>query len=182
MRIFMDVLQKENDLDTRKYPKNFTLRKYVYEKLLTIMEDNGFKVTPEKESGVVAVFITKKIIVDYGKRINQDRFLKGDGALDPIPQRLQPGPKENVIVHIRLTEKENQYLENLVKYHFFIDDNNVKHYSKFLASVILDKWHKREEKLKKMSGEEEKKQTDVSDDLDDIDLEPNTENWVGRHD
>lgn len=31
-----------------------------------------------------------------------------------------------------------------------------------------------------MSGEEEKKQTDVSDDLDDIKLEPNTENWVGE--
>ena len=76
----------------------------------------------------------------------------------------------------------NQYLENLVKYHFFVDDNNIKHYSKFLTSVILDKWHKREEKLKRMSGEEEKKQADVSDDLDDIDLEPNTENWVGRHD
>ena len=75
----------------------------------------------------------------------------------------------------------NQYLENLVKYHFSIDDNNVKHYSKFLASVILDKQHKREEKLKKMSGEEEKKQTDGFDELDDIDLEPNTENWVGRH-
>ena len=76
----------------------------------------------------------------------------------------------------------NQYLENLVKYHFFVDDNIIKHYSKFLTSVILDKWHKREEKLKRMSGEEEKKQADVSDDLDDIDLEPNTENWVGRHD
>lgn len=180
----MDDLQKVNDLDTRKYPKNFTLRKYVYEKLLTIMEDNGFKITPEKESGLVAVFITKKIIVDYGKRINQDRLLKGEGALSPIPQRLQPGPKENVIVHVRLTEKENQYLENLVSYHYFIDNNNpkIKHYSKFLASVILDKWYMREEKLKKMSGEEEKKQTDVSDDLDDIDLEPNTENWIGRHD
>ena len=76
----------------------------------------------------------------------------------------------------------NQYLENLVKYHFFIDDNNVKHYSKFLTSAILDKWHKREEKLKRMSGEDEKKQTDVSDDLDDIDLEPNTKNWLGERD
>ena len=33
-----------------------------------------------------------------------------------------------------------------------------------------------------MSGEEEKKQADGFDELDDIDLEPNTENWVGRHD
>ncbi len=74
----------------------------------------------------------------------------------------------------------NQYLENLVKYHFFVDDNNIKHYSKFLTSVILDKWHKREEKLKRMSGEEEKKQADGFDELDDIDLEPNTENWLGE--
>jgi len=76
----------------------------------------------------------------------------------------------------------NKYLENLVKYHFFIDDSNVKHYSSFLTSVILDKWHKREERLKRMSGEEEKKQADISDDLDDIDLEPNTENWLGEKD
>ncbi len=33
-----------------------------------------------------------------------------------------------------------------------------------------------------MSGEDEKKQTDVSDDLDDIDLEPNTKNWLGERD
>lgn len=184
MRIFMGDLQTVNDLDARKYPKNFTLRKYVYKNLLQIMEDNGFKTTPDNESGLVAVFITKKIIVDYGKRINQDRLLKGDGALSPIPQRLQPGPKENVIVHVRLTEKENQYLENLVSYHYFIDNNNpkIKHYSKFLASVILDKWHKREEKLKKISGEDVKEKKDPIDELDDIDLEPNTENWIGERD
>lgn len=182
MRIFMDELQKVNDLNERKYPKNFTLRKYVYEKLLTIMVDNGFKVNKDNESGVVAVYITKKIIVDYGKRINQERFLRGEKALDPIPQRLQPGPKENVTVHIRLTEKENKYLDNLIEYHYFVDNENKKHYSKFLTSVILDKWHKREERLKKVSGEDEKAQKDSFDELDDIDLEPNTENWVGRHD
>ena len=166
----------------RKYPKNFTLRKYVYQNLLKIMEDNGFKVTSENESGLVAVFITKKIIVDYGKRINKDRLNKGLGALDPIPQRLQPGPKENVIVHVRLTEKENQYLDDLVKYHFFIDDENRKHYSRFLASVILNKWHQREERVRKESGLNQKESDSEFDDFDLIDLEPNNEDWIGERD
>ena len=33
-----------------------------------------------------------------------------------------------------------------------------------------------------MSGEEEKKQTDLINELDDINLEPNTENWLGERD
>ena len=41
----------------RKYPKNFTLRKYVYQILLKIMEDNGFKATSENED---LIYIYKK--------------------------------------------------------------------------------------------------------------------------
>lgn len=104
------------------------------------------------------------------------------GALDPIPQRLQPGPKENVVVHVRLTEKENQYLDDLVKYHFFIDDENRKHYSRFLASVILNKWHQREERIRKESGLNQKESDSEFDDFDLIDLEPNNEDWLGEKD
>lgn len=170
------------DLNTRKNSKNFTINKGVYDKLLVIMEDNGFSSAPDNLNSRIAVFITKKIIVDYGKRINKDRFNKKLGAVDPIPQRPQPFPKDKMILHVKLTDKENQYLEELVKYHFFVDDNNRNLYSKFIACVILEKWQKREDKIHKIDSDEKGKKTIDFDELDRISLEPNTENWLGERD
>ena len=169
------------DLNTRKNSKNFVINKGVYDKLLVIMEDNGFSSSSENLNSRIAVFLTKKVIVDYGKRINKDRLNKKQGAVDPIPQRPQPLPKDKVILHVKLTDKENQYLEDLTAYHFFIDDNQRKLYSRFIACVILDKWQKREDKIQKQENGIKKNESSF-DEFENISLEPNTENWLGEKD
>lgn len=169
------------DPEERRYSKNFTIRRARYDKLLVLMKDAGFKVeNAEKLSSYIAVYITKKIIITYGRRIDKDRLIKGLGAIEPISQKLEPCEKDNVEVHVRLTESENKYLDDLCTYHYFIDENSKKKlYSRFLSAVIMDKWHKREESIRKANANGK---ASVESDLDNISLDPDTSNWLGERD
>ena len=97
----------------------------------------------------VSVFITQKIILAYSRRIDRSRFEVGKIAREPIPRKLKNSDRgaglKTVTVHTSLTASENQALEDVIKYHNFIDKYGRPEYSQFLACVIIKMWGDRDE-------------------------------------
>ena len=159
--------------EKRDISRNFIIYEREYQHLLILMGE-----TPIKN---VSVFITQKIILAYSRRIDRDRFNKGKIAREPIPRRLKNSDRgaglKTVTVHTALTASENQALEDVVKYHNFIDKYGKAEYSQFLACVIIKMWGDRDD------VEEEKEKEPVKPVKSKLDaLDPGryqNENWIG---
>ena len=81
-------------------------------------------------------------------------------------------------IHTSLTASENQALEDVIKYHNFIDKNGKPEYSQFLACVIIKMWGDRDEIEEKEEVSEQPKKIKPSLDA----LDPNRyvhDNWGG---
>lgn len=125
-------------MEVRNNPINFTLRESSLMKLNVLAEEMNFKSLP--------VFITRRIIVPYYRRIDRNRFDRGLICKNPFNEtKLSKSKEKTSIVHVRLTQTEFSYLQDLMKYHNFIDENNVPQYSRFLASAIARLWDDRDE-------------------------------------
>lgn len=132
--------------EIRCISRNFNLRKETYNKLSILAEERGFK--------DLSVFVTKKVIVPLYRRIDMDRFLKGKIAREPIPRKIvySKCEEKTMMVHTRLTKSESQWLDDVLKYHNFIDEKGKPEYSKFLACWIVNKWDERDEEEEKPSA------------------------------
>lgn len=127
--------------EIRNCGRNFVIYEREYNHLLTLMSE-----TPIKN---VSVFITQKIILAYARRIDRSRFNSGKIAREPIPRKLRNSDRgaglKTIAVHTSLTASENQALEDVLKYHNFIDKYGKPEYSQFLACVIIKMWGDRDE-------------------------------------
>lgn len=127
--------------EIRNIGRNFVIYEREYNHLLILMSETPFK--------NVSVFVTQKIIMAYYRRIDKSRFDAGKIAREPIPRRLKNSDRgaglKTIAVHTSLTASENQALEDVLKYHNFIDKNGKPEYSQFLACVIIKMWGDRDE-------------------------------------
>lgn len=127
-------------MEARKNPINFILKESSYKKLCVLAEEMNYKSIP--------VFVTKRIIVPYFRRIDRERFERGLICKNPFNEtKLSKGKEKTSVVHVRLTDTEFSYLMDLIKYHNFIDENKIPQYSRFLASAIARLWDDRDESL-----------------------------------
>jgi len=127
--------------EKRDISRNFIIYEREYQHLLILMGE-----TPIKN---VSVFITQKIILAYSRRIDRDRFNKGKIAKEPIPRKLKNSDRgaglKTVTLHTALTASENKALEDVIRYHNFIDKYGKAEYSQFLACVIIKMWGDRDD-------------------------------------
>lgn len=127
--------------EIRNIGRNFVIYEREYNHLLILMSETPFK--------NVSVFVTQKIIMAYYRRIDKSRFDAGKIAREPIPRRLKNSDRgaglKTIAVHTSLTASENQALEDVLRYHNFIDKNGKPEYSQFLACVIIKMWGDRDE-------------------------------------
>ncbi|MBR2506653.1 MAG: hypothetical protein IKB70_07030 [Bacilli bacterium] len=127
--------------EIRNIGRNFVIYEREYNHLLILMSETPFK--------NVSVFVTQKIIMAYYRRIDKSRLDAGKIAREPIPRRLKNSDRgaglKTIAVHTSLTASENQALEDVLRYHNFIDKNGKPEYSQFLACVIIKMWGDRDE-------------------------------------
>lgn len=127
--------------EIRNIGRNFVIYEREYNHLLILMSETPFK--------NVSVFVTQKIIMAYYRRIDKSRLDAGKIAREPIPRRLKNSDRgaglKTITVHTSLTASENQALEDVLRYHNFIDKNGKPEYSQFLACVIIKMWGDRDE-------------------------------------
>lgn len=124
--------------EIRNYPRNFLLKESTYNKLLILAKEMNFQ--------NISVFITRRIITPYYRRIDRERFEKGLIAKEPLNDRKLVNHEEKLVtVHVRLTKEENQGLMDLIKYHNFFGVNDRPQFSSFLAAAIIRMWGDRDE-------------------------------------
>lgn len=142
-------------MEKRCVCQNFILKQDTYQKLNYLALEKGYK---DK-----AVFVTQKIILAYSRRIDRSRFEAGRLAKEPIPRKARRYLKEqDVRVHTMLTPSEKQALNDLVKYHNFIDKFGRPEYSMFLACAIEKMWGDRDESDLKEKEKKNKNPFDIS--------------------
>lgn len=105
------------------------------------------------ETGInnVRVYITKKLIVAYGRRINPEKRFNPN----PLPQKLlfEESFDKTISDHLMLDVDEYQLLMRLIDYNYFNDPVTGKaQISKFIACLIIHQYEKKfsEEKVKEI--------------------------------